>query len=141
MEAPAEGDYKAARAILEAEAKAQVSEQIKVWTVVKALDDSSEDIDFSVADSEIDSFTYTQWLYMYLYYQVNISQDQILAGYGKENIRTALAFDKLMNYLTETQAEVKDENGNVTTEADGGKYLNIGLTRQPKTADGEGATE
>lgn len=128
--APADGDYKAAVAVLEKEAEKQVMDIIKVWTVVKAVAADNEELDLSVSKTEVENFAYQQYLYMYLYYGVATSQDQIVEQYGESNIRTALAFDKLMNHLTETQAD--DEETKDVDEADASKYLNITITRKPK---------
>ncbi len=139
VSAPADGDYKAACKVLELEAEQQVKEQIKVWVVMKAMDEAIEDLDVSVSDSEIDSFAYMQALLSYYYYGVSISEDMVIEGYGKENVRTALALDKLMAYLTETQAEEK-EGDTVKVEADDSKFLNITVVRdEPK--DDEAETE
>ena len=130
MTKPADGDYKAAVAVLEKEAEEQVKTIIKVWTVVKAMAADNEELDLSISKTEVENFAYQQYIYMYLYYGVATSQDQIIEQYGESNIRTALAFDKLMNHLTETQAD--DEATKDVDEADASKYLNITVTRKPK---------
>ena len=127
---PADGDYNAAVEVLKAEAEEQVKSIIKVWTVVKAMAADNEELDLSVSKTEIENFAYQQYLYMYLYYGVATSQDQIIEQYGESNIRTALAFDKLMNHLTETQAD--DEETKDVDESDASKFLNIQITRKPK---------
>lgn len=137
VSAPADGDYKAACEVLKLEAEQQVKEQIKVWVVMKEMDAAIEELDVSVTNSEIDSFAYMQALLSYYYYGVSISEDMIIEGYGKENVRTALAFDKLMAYLTETQAEEK-EGDTVKVEADDSKFLNITVIRdEPKDDEAE----
>ena len=132
MTAPASGDYKTACAILEREAELQVEEIVTVWVVMQAMEDAIDELDLSVSNSEINNLVYIQWFYENYFYGNSVTEDELLNGYGKENIRTALAFDKFMSYLTETQAEEK-EGETVKVEADASKFLNITVVRdEPK---------
>ena len=117
--------YDKACAVLEEYATVQVKEYIVVWTVAKAYD-------IEVADTEVENFALLQSYYMQIY-GMSITSDQILERYSEENIRTYLAFDKLMAHFLETQAD--DEATADVDEADASKYLNITVIR--KAADAE----
>ena len=113
--------YAQAEAILNEYAEKQVKEHIVIWTVAKAYD-------IEVADTEIENFALLQSYYMQIY-GYSITSDQILDQYGKENIRTYLAFDKLIGYFLEV------EEDNADTEEDESKngtaYKNITVKRNP----------
>ena len=115
--------YAQAEAILNAYAEKQVKEHIIVWTVAKAFD-------ISVADTEVENFALLQSYYMQIY-GYSITSDQILDQYGKENIRTYLAFDKLIGYFLEVEEDKEDTDED---ESLGGTaYKNITVERtQPE---------
>ena len=117
--------YDKACDVLEEYATNQVKEYIVIWTVAKAYD-------IEVADTEVENFALLQSYYMQIY-GMSVTSEQILERYSEENIRTYLAFDKLMAYFLETQAD--DEATTDVDEADASKYLNITVVR--KAADAE----
>lgn len=112
--------YDKAREVLEEYATVQVKEYIVIWTVAKAYD-------IEVVDTEVENFALLQSYYMQIY-GMSVTADQILERYSEENIRTYLAFDKLMAHFLETQAD--DEATADTDESDASKYLNITVVRK-----------
>ena len=112
--------YDKACDVLEEYATVQVKEYIVIWTVAKAYD-------IEVADTEVENFALLQSYYMQIY-GMSVTADQILERYSEENIRTYLAFDKLMAYFLETQAD--DEATADVDEADASKYVNITVVRK-----------
>ena len=113
--------YDKARDILEEYAEVQVKEYIVIWTVAK-------EYDIEVVDTEVENFALIQSYYMQIY-GMSVTADQIIERYSEENIRTYLAFDKLMAHFLETQAD--DEATADVDEADASKYLNITIVRKP----------
>ena len=119
--------YAQAEVILNAYAEKQVKEHIVVWTVAKAFD-------IDVADTEIENFALLQSYYMQIY-GYSITSDQILDQYGKENIRTYLAFDKLIGYFLEVEEDKEDTDED---ESLGGTaYKNITVERVPAEEEPE----
>ena len=113
--------YAQAEDIMTQYAEKQVKEHIIIWTVAKAFD-------IDVADTEIENFALLQSYYMQIY-GYSITSDQILDQYGKENIRTYLAFDKLIGYFIEVEEDNKDTDED---ESLGGiAYKNISSDRVP----------
>ena len=112
--------YDKACDVLEEYATNQVKEYIVIWTVAKAYD-------IEVADTEVENFALLQSYYMQIY-GMSVTSEQILERYSEENIRTYLAFDKLMAYFLETQAD--DEATTDVDEADASKYINITVVRK-----------
>ena len=112
--------YDKARDVLEAYAETQVKEYIVIWTAAKAYE-------IEVVDTEVENFALIQSYYMQIY-GMNVTADQIIERYSEENIRTYLAFDKLMAHFLETKAD--DEDTADVDESDASDYLNITVVRK-----------
>ena len=119
--------YNDAVAILNEYAEKQVKEHIVIWTVAKAFD-------IEVADTEIENFALLQSYYMQIY-GYSITSDQILDQYGKENIRTYLAFDKLIGHFLEVEEDNADTDEDESKN--GTAYKNITVKRNPPEVEEE----
>ena len=121
--------YKGAFSTIEeaAYAEKQVKEHVVIWTVAKAFD-------IEVADTEIENFALLQSYYMQIY-GYSITSDQILEQYGKENIRTYLAFDKLIGHFLEVEEDNADTDEDESKN--GTAYKNITIKRNPPEVEEE----
>ena len=112
--------------------------------VTKAEESSNKA--YENAKAEADKFLVTDAVFDQYREEIGkAAYDRFIADYGEANLRTALQFEKLMNYLTYTSTErVDGHNHPKYTERDGVLYIDFkyeGLiyTAVEEIADGDGA--